>query len=79
MHRIVSPEPIVIDPHFTPQFYSELAGVSVTTVIRWFQDRKGVFKVSMPAKNGKPSRVELRIPWSVWMQFYQERTQGAVE
>lgn len=79
MSRIVPPEPIVIDPHFTPQFYAELSGTSAATVIRWFQDREGVLKVSVPAKNGKRSRVELRIPWSVWRRFYEGRTRGAIE
>jgi hypothetical protein len=79
MQKVSQPEPITIDPHFSPQFYAELWGVSVSTVIRWFQDREGVLRVSKPARNGKRTRVELRIPFSVAMQEYNERTQGAIK
>jgi hypothetical protein len=68
-------EPIIIDPHFSPQFYAELWRVHVSTVIRWFQDDTGVLKLSKPSKNGKRSRIELRIPISVAMRVYRERTE----
>jgi hypothetical protein len=71
--------PIEIDPHYSPQFYAELWGLSVSTVIRWFQDEPGVLKLSSPSKNGTRSRVELRIPWSVAMRVYRQRTKSAVE
>jgi hypothetical protein len=74
-----SPEPITIDPHFSPQFYAELWGISVSTVIRWFQDEPGVLKLNEPSNNGKRSRVELRIPWSLAIRVYRERTRSAVE
>lgn len=74
MTRVVQPEPITIDQHFSPQFYAELWGISVSTVIRWFQDREGVLRISVPAKNGKRARVELRIPFSLAMMVYSERT-----
>jgi hypothetical protein len=74
-----APEPIVIDPHFSPQFYAELWGLSVSTVIRWFQDEPGVLKLSQPTKNGKRSRVELRIPFSLAMRVYHERSRGTIE
>jgi len=76
---IEPPQPVVIDPHFSPQFYAELWGMSVSTVIRWFQDREGVLKLSKPARNGKRTRVELRIPFSMAMQVYREHTRGALE
>jgi len=79
MPTIAGPEPVRIDPHFSPQFYAELFGVSVSSVIRWFQDEPGVLKLSQPAKNGKRARVELRIPYSVAMRVYRERTRGAIE
>jgi hypothetical protein len=74
MSRILQAEPIVIDPHYSPQVYAELWGISVSTVIRWFEDREGVLKLSKPAKNGARSRVELRIPLSLAMQVYREHT-----
>jgi hypothetical protein len=76
---MIQPQPILIDPHYSPQFYAELWGMSVSTIIRWFQDIEGVLKLSKPAKNGKRSRVELRIPCSVAMRVYGERTRSAIE
>jgi hypothetical protein len=79
MQKASQAEPIVIDPHYSPQFYAELWGTSVSTTTRWFQDREGVLKLSSPARNGKRARVELRIPFSLAMQVYRERTRGAIE
>jgi len=71
---IEPPQPVVIDQHYSPQFYAELWGMSPSTVIRWFQDMEGVLKLSMPARNGRRSRVELRIPFSLAMKVYREHT-----
>ena len=71
---IESPQPVVIDQHYSPQFYAELWGMSVSTVVRWFQDKEGVLKLSRPARSGKRSRVELRIPFSLAMREYRRRT-----
>jgi len=79
MGKVLPPEPIMIDPNYSPQFYAELWGTSASTVVRWFQDRDGVLKLNRPARNGKRTRVELRIPFSVAMQVYREHTQGATE
>jgi hypothetical protein len=70
----VEPEPIVVDPHYSPQFYAELWGVSPSTVVRWFQDMPGVLKLTLPSKNGRHNRVELRIPFSLAMREYRRRT-----
>jgi site-specific recombinase XerD len=48
--------------------------LSPSTVVRWFQDMDGVLKLSQPAKNGKRSRIELRIPHSLAMAEYRRRT-----
>jgi hypothetical protein len=74
MNRFVPPEPIMIDPHFSPQFYAELWGTSVSTMVRWFQDLPGVLRLSKPSKNGKRTRIELRIPYSLAMKVYREHT-----
>lgn len=79
MIKITQPEPIVIDPHFSPQFYAELWGTSTSTVIRWFQDIDGVLKLATASKNGKRTRIELRIPFSLAMRIYRERTRGGIE
>jgi hypothetical protein len=73
-YAVIDPEPIVVDPHFTPQFYAELWRVSPSTVLRWFQDMDGVLDLSQPVKNGKRSRSEIRIPYSVAMAEYRRRT-----
>jgi hypothetical protein len=74
---IIEPQPIAIDQHYTAQFYAELWNISPATVIRWFQDREGVLKLTEPSKNGKRTRVELRIPFSLAMRVYRERTRSA--
>jgi hypothetical protein len=79
MKAVVQPEPILIDPHFSPQFYAELWGISPSTVVRWFQDLEGVLKFRNSVGNGKRQRVELRIPFSLAMQVYRDRTHGAIE
>ena len=66
--------PIPIDPHFSPQFLAELWGISASTATRWFQDRPGVLKLTKPSRNGGRARVELRIPFSLAMQVYQEHS-----
>ena len=71
---MVPPQPVVIDQHYSPQFYAELWGMSPSSVIRWFQDMEGVLKLSRPANNGKRARVELRIPFSLAMSVYREHT-----
>jgi hypothetical protein len=73
------PLPVPVDPHYSPQFFAELWGLSPSTVIRWFQDMDGVLKVSKPAKHGKRTRVELRIPFSVAMRIYRERTRAGLK
>ena len=79
MARLDPPEPIAIDPHFSPQFYAEWWGMSASTVVRWFQDMAGVLKLSNPARNGRRSRVELRIPFSLAMKVYRERCRSEIE
>ena len=66
-------EPIKIDQHYSPAFFAELWGVSPDTVVRMFQDIEGVFKLSNPKRNGRRSRVELRIPYSLALKVYQDR------
>jgi len=66
--------PIILDPHFPPSFYAALWGIDQKTVLRWFQDRDDVLKLQKTGKRG--TRTEIRIPWSVAMKVYHERTQG---
>ena len=70
----VEPQPVVIDQHYSANFYAELWGMSPSTVVRWFQDMPGVLKLSEPARNAKRIRTELRIPYSLAMREYRRRT-----
>jgi hypothetical protein len=76
---MIDPLPIMIDPHFSPQFYAELWGISPSTALRWFQDLDGVLKTGKISKNGKRTRVELRIPWSLAMRVYRQRTRSEIK
>jgi len=48
-------------------------------VLRWFQDLEGVLKLRKQSQNGKRARVELRIPFSLAMLVYHERTRSEIE
>jgi hypothetical protein len=67
-------QPVTVDPHYAARFYAELWGISESTVLRWFQDLTGVLKCSKPSRNGRRTRVEIRIPFSLAMRVYAERT-----
>jgi hypothetical protein len=71
---IHGPEPVIVDPHYSPHFYAELWGTSPATVVRWFQDMDGVLKLGEPRRNVKRTRIELRIPYSLAMREYRRRT-----
>jgi hypothetical protein len=70
---IQQPEAILVDPHFSPQFYAELWGVSPSTIVRWFQDVPGVLKLGEPSRRGR-RRIELRIPYSLALKIYSEHS-----
>jgi hypothetical protein len=72
--RALRTDPIPIDPHFSVAFFAELWSVSDDTVRRWFEDLPGVLKLSKPSNSRRRSRVELRIPFSLAMKVYEERT-----
>jgi hypothetical protein len=65
---------VTIDPHFSPRFYAELWGISESTVLRWFQDQPGVLKCGSAAPGGRRKRVEIKIPLSLALHLYHERT-----
>lgn len=77
MKPIPTLKPIEIDPHFPPAFYAGMWGISDSTVLRWFQDRADVLKIGKLSKNGRRTRVEIRIPWSVAVRVYQEHCKPA--
>lgn len=73
--QFILPQSIALEAHYSPQFYAELWRLSVSTVVRWFRDEAGVLKLSSESRRGKRTRVELRIPVSVAMRVYRERSQ----
>lgn len=75
MRATFQDNPIIIDPHYGTGFYAEYCNVSVKTIERWFQDRDDVLKVGKESR-GKRTRVEIRIPWSVFMKVYREKCKG---
>ena len=73
LNATTGPTPIVIDQHYPPSFYAALLHVSPSTIVRAFRDRPGVIKLAVESKNGKRTRVELRIPYRVFELFCAER------
>jgi predicted site-specific integrase-resolvase len=72
--RDKAPASACLQRHFPPKFWAKRWGVDPTTVVRWFRDEPGVLRVGNPAKNGKRTRTELRIPFSVAARVYGKRT-----
>ena len=68
------PAPIVIEQHYPPSFYAALLHVDVSTIVRAFRDRPGVIRLGEESKNGKRTRIELRIPYKVFEEFCRERS-----
>ncbi|MGH9437934.1 MAG: hypothetical protein ACRD22_08555 [Terriglobia bacterium] len=67
-------QPVQIEPHYSVKFFAELWSLSESTVLKMFQDEPGVFRIAKPSKNGRRTRCELRIPLSIAMRVYGERT-----
>ncbi len=66
---------VAFERHFTAQELAELWKLDETTIRRIFQDEPGVFKVGRSnRRDGKRDYVTLRIPESVALRIYQERT-----
>jgi hypothetical protein len=65
---------IPVEKHFSPAFYAELWGLSYSTILRWFQDKPGVLKMGSETGKGCRRRAELRIPFSLAMKEYAERS-----
>jgi hypothetical protein len=68
----MSMQSVELDPHYSIKFVSELWNVSQSYVLRVFQDRNDVMKLTKPSKNGRRARVELRIPWSTIVKVHDE-------
>lgn len=66
---------VAFERHFTTRDLAELWKFDETTIRRIFQDQPGVLKVGRSnRRDGKRDYVTLRIPESVALRIYQERT-----
>jgi hypothetical protein len=66
---------VAFERHFSAQDLAEFWKLDETTIRRIFQDQPGVFKVGRSnRRDGKRDYVTLRIPESIALRVYQERT-----
>ena len=66
---------VAFERHFTTRDLAELWKFDETRIRRIFQDEPGVLKVGRSnRRDGKRDYVTLRIPESVALRIYQERT-----
>ncbi len=68
-------QPTAFERHFSPRTLAEMWGFSEDTIVRWFEDEAGVLKCGSDGARGKRRKVTLRIPESVALRIYRERTQ----
>jgi hypothetical protein len=64
----------VFERHFSPRTLAEMWGYSEDTIVRWFEDEKGVLKCGTEGTRGRRRKVAIRIPESVARRVYSERT-----
>lgn len=67
-------QPTALERQFTPKELAELWRLSEDTIRRTFQDVPGVMKIGTPFRRGKRGYVTLRIPESVAVKVYEERS-----
>jgi hypothetical protein len=60
--------------HFSPRTLAELWSFSEDTIVRWFEEEAGVLKCGQAGNGRGRGKVSLRIPESVALRIYQERT-----
>ena len=71
----------MFEPHYKIGFLAKAWDVSEDTIRRWFQGEPGVLKVGdeknrTGVKKNRRPRIELRIPGSVVVRIYRERTKS---
>ena len=72
---IVANSSTAFERQFTPAELAEIWKLHETTIIRIFRDRPGVLKVGKSnRRDGKRDYVTLRIPESVALKVYAERS-----
>lgn len=68
-------QPVAFERHFSPRTLAEMWGFSEDTIVRWFEDEEGVLKCGSNGTRGKRRKLTLRIPESVALRVYRERSQ----
>jgi hypothetical protein len=69
------PDITAFERHFTPKELARLWCLDETTIRRMFQDEPGVLKIGKSnRRDGKRDYVSLRIPESVAVRVWQERS-----
>jgi len=64
----------VFERHFSPRTLAEMWCYSEDTIVRWFEDEPGVLKCGVDGSRGRRRKITLRIPESVALRVYEERT-----
>jgi hypothetical protein len=67
-------ETSILERHFTVAVLAELWSMSCDTIQKWFEDVPGVVKIGNDGSRGKRRKITLRIPESVALKVYRERT-----
>jgi len=62
--------------HYSVKEVAEMWGYSPKTIIRLFQDEKGVLKIGSPERRFKRKRWQLSISESALIRVYQRLTKG---
>jgi len=63
------------EPHYTARTLAESWCLDVSTILDWFSEIPGVLKLQpKKPRNGARTRCEIRIPHSVAVRVYRERT-----
>ena len=64
----------MFDRHFSPRTLAEMWQLSEDTVLRWFEDVPGVLRFGNEGGRGKRRKITMRIPESIALKVYAERT-----
>jgi hypothetical protein len=60
--------------HFSVRTLAEIWGYSEDTITRWFEDLPGVLKHGNAGTRGARRKLSLRIPESIAMKVYAEKS-----
>jgi hypothetical protein len=70
----MTPKHQMFERHFSPRTLAELWGYDDDTIRDWFADVEGVLRTGTKPGRGNRPRISMRIPESIAMKVYAERT-----